>query len=240
MPLNLSARAADARELMDEADADPRMLEQTYRRFALVNAIVSRPGALYRRDVRPLARRGRVRILDVGAGGGDLCRVLAARLRRDGLDAEITALDPDERAMRWAQSHDAGAGARYRCAATADLVAAGETFDIVLSNHLLHHLTTDELSDLLDETRTLAGASGLVVHHDIARSPIAYGLFAAATFPFARSLFAGTFIRTDGLISIRRSYTAPELAALAPSGWTVRRGMPWRLEMRWEPGDARS
>jgi 2-polyprenyl-3-methyl-5-hydroxy-6-metoxy-1,4-benzoquinol methylase len=237
---DLSVRAADAVELMDDPAADLRMLEHTYRRFQIVNALVSRPGLIYRRDVRPRARRGRVRILDVGAGGGDLCRSLAAHLHRDGLDAEITALDPDERAMRWAEAHDGGAGARYRRQRTDDLVAAGEQYDIVLSNHLLHHLAPDELTALLADSERIVAPGGLVVHHDIARSRAAYGLFAAGTAPFAGNLLAGSFIRTDGLISIRRSYTADELAELAPSGWQARRGFPYRVELRWDPADARS
>jgi 2-polyprenyl-3-methyl-5-hydroxy-6-metoxy-1,4-benzoquinol methylase len=238
MSPDLSVRAVAARELMDDPHADQRMLEHTYLRFALINAAVSRPGLLYRRDIRPRARRGRLRILDVGSGGGDLCRMLAARLRREGLSAEITALDADERATRWASARDGGAGVRYLCARTADLVGAGETFDVVLSNHVLHHLGSEELQQLLSETRLLAGDGGLVVHGDIARSRSAYVLFAALTLPLAKNLLAGSFIREDGLTSIRRSYTASELAAVAPPGWRVHTGFPSRLELRWGPTDA--
>ncbi|MDQ4212927.1 methyltransferase domain-containing protein [Microbacterium sp. ASV81] len=224
---------------MDDPDADQRTLDRTYELFRLVNTVVSRPGALYRRDVRPRARAGRVRILDVGAGGGDLCRALARRLARDGLDAEITALDADERATRWAAAHDGGAGVVYRCARSAELVRAGERYDVVLSNHVLHHLAADELQGLLEDSRRLVGPDGLVAHHDIARGRIAYALFAAGSLPFARNVLSGSFIRADGLTSIRRSYTAAELADLAPDGWRVLREAPARLQLRWEPRDAR-
>lgn len=237
---DLSARAVDARELMDEPDADERMLGLTYDRFRIVNALVSRPGGVYRRDIRARARRGRVRILDVGAGGGDLCRDIARRLRRDGLAADITALDADERAIRWASAHDDGAGIDYRCALADELVQEGAQFDVVLSNHVLHHLSDAELPRMLHDSRTLVGESGVVVHHDIARAGAAYTLFRAVTAPFVRTALADTFIREDGLISIRRSYTREELAAVAPEGWTVRTRVPFRLELRWEPGDARS
>ena len=234
---DLRARATAERELMDAADADPAMLERTYERFRLVNAIVSRPGAVYRRDVRPGARRRRIRVLDVGAGGGDLCRALTGRLRRDGVDADVTALDLDPRAVAWARAHDDGAGVVYRCAPVSELVAGGEGFDIVLSNHLLHHLGEAELRRFLADTRRLVAPGGLVAHHDIARSRLAYAAFAAATLPFAGTLLRGSFIRPDGLTSIRRSYTAAELSAAAQPGWSVRRGFPARLELRWERDD---
>ena len=235
---DLSMRAAEARELMDDPNADIGMLEQTYTRFRLVNALVSRPGLLYRREIRPRARRGPIRILDIGAGGGDVCRMIAGRLRRAGLDAEITALDADARAIRWAADHDGGSGIRYRCAFAAELVAEGEQFDVVFSNHLLHHLTGAELDGLLRDSAALVGDGGVVVHRDIARTRFAYALYDAATWVFSGTLFRGSFIRQDGLISIRRSYTRRELASLVPSGWTVRFGLPSRLELRREPGSA--
>lgn len=240
MSVDLSARA-DVVELMDDPDADEEALGRTYRRFGAVNAVVSRPGRLYRQDIRPRAAAGRrLRILDIGAGGGDLCRYLARRLRRDGWDADITALDADERAISWASAHDEGAGIRYRHAFSGDLVAAGDTYDVVLSNHVLHHLAPTELHTVLDDSRTLAGSGGLVAHHDIARSRLAYTAFAAGTWPLARNLLAGSFIRVDGLLSIRRSYTPRELAAVVPSGWEVRSHVPARLELRWEGADGRS
>lgn len=237
----LSARDVDARELMDDPHADARMLARTYGRFGFVNALVSRPGTLYRRDIRPRAERSRsLRVLDIGAGGGDLCRLLAWRLRHDGLDAEITALDADDRAIRWASAHDGGAGIRYRRALTTELVAAGETYDVVLSNHVLHHLDDVELQTVLSDSVQLAAPDGLVSHRDIARSRTAHALFAAATWAISGTLLADSFIREDGLISIRRSYTVAELAAIAPAGWIVRGGVPSRLELRWEGEHARS
>lgn len=231
----LTVRDADARELMDDPGCDRRMLDRTYARFGVVNALVSGPGRIYRRDIRPRARSGRpLRILDVGAGGGDLCRLIARRLRRDGLTAHITALDADERAVEWAAAHDGGAGVHYRCARTDGLVRAGETFDVVLSNHVLHHLTAEELLAILGDTRALTAPGGLVAHHDIARSPVAHALFSIGTLPFAGNLLADSFIREDGLTSIRRSYTVPELAALVPPGWSVRSGFPFRVEVRGE------
>lgn len=240
MSSGLTARDVDVRELMDDPRADERMLARTYGRFGFVNAAVSRPGLIYRRDIRPRADRSRpLRILDIGAGGGDLCRLIAGRLRHDGLAADVTALDADERAIRWASAHDRGAGVHYRTALSSELVDGGETFDVVLSNHVLHHLDEAELQTVLDDSQRLLAPDGLASHHDIARSRAAYGLFAAATWPLSGNLLADSFIRTDGLLSIRRSYTVAELSAVVPPGWRVRGGVPARLELRWEDRGAR-
>ncbi|MCS3843989.1 methyltransferase domain-containing protein [Microbacterium sp. AK031] len=236
MRADLSARAVDERELMDDPDADHAMLERTYERFALINAVVSRWRAVYRRDIRPRARKQSLRVLDVGAGGGDVSRALAAWSSRDGLAVEVTALDADERAIRWARGRRGGV--EYRCAFTSELVDAGEVFDIVISNHLLHHLSDAELTALLRDSAALISRGGVVIHRDIARSRLAYLGFAAGTLPFASNLLAGSFIRADGLTSIRRAYTPVELSDAIPSDWQVRTAFPSRLELRYEVPDA--
>lgn len=238
MKPDLSARAVEARELMDSPDADSRMLERTYERFPLINAVVSRWRAVYRRDIRPRARTGPIRLLDVGAGGGDVSRAIAAWSHKDGLNVSVTALDADARAIAWARSR--GGDVEYRCAHTSELADAGEQFDLVISNHLLHHLGREELAAVLRDSVALIPDDGLVVHRDIERSRFAYLSFAVGTWPFARNLLADSFIRPDGLISIRRAYTASELASVVPSGWQVRRAFPARLELRWEASDAGS
>jgi 2-polyprenyl-3-methyl-5-hydroxy-6-metoxy-1,4-benzoquinol methylase len=229
----IDRRDADARERMDDPAADPAALERTYRRFDLVNRIVSRPAAVYEEWVRPhLSTTRTARLLDIGAGGGDLPREILRHAERDGLRLEVLAIDPDERAVRVASRH---AGPRFtaRVATTADLVAEGETFDVVWSNHVLHHLTPEELGSLLADTERLVAPGGIGVQGDIERSLGAYLGFWAATLPFAWNVLAGSFIRPDGLTSIRRSHTAPELAAAIPDGWRVKRGFPSRLELVW-------
>lgn len=229
----LHHRDEHALELMDDPAADPVALERTYRRFGLVNRIVSRPAAVYEEWVRPHLSPTRVsRLLDVGAGGGDLPRRILDLAERDGLRLEVLAIDPDERAIRAASRHG-GPQLRVRAATTADLVAEGETFDVVWSNHVLHHLTPTELGGLLADTEQLVAPGGIAVHGDIERSVGAYLGFWAATLPFAFTVFAGSFIRPDGLTSIRRSHTAPELARITPRGWRVKRGFPSRLELVW-------
>ncbi|MDT0157559.1 methyltransferase domain-containing protein [Microbacterium sp. ARD32] len=226
---DLSERATGARELMDEPDADRAMLDRTYALFPLVNAAVSGWRGVYRRDIRPFVRRGALRVLDVGAGGGDLTRMIAGRLRQDGCDAQVTGLDIDPRAVSWASAQDGPPGVRWLCASTSDLVADGEIFDLVISNHVLHHLARGQLADVLADSVRLLAPEGAVLHGDIARSRTAYALFSAATWPLARTVLAGSFIRPDGLTSIRRAFTADELAAVAGDGWSIERRMPSRL-----------
>ena len=64
-----------------------------------------------------------------------------------------------------------------------------------------------------------------MLHSDLRRSRAAYLGWAATSWPAARD----SFLFTDGLRSIRRSYVPAELAAVVPPGWRVHPQAPFRL-----------
>ena len=210
-------RAFDAVEKMDLPDCDPVRLERTYRQFGLVNGALSGWRRLYRREIRPLlSAESATTLLDVGSGGGDLAVRLSRWAAKDRVRLHVTGIDPDGRAHAFAAGRPPLAGVDFRQAHTTGLLREGLSFDVVISNHVLHHLQPAGLQQFLADSEALARTK--VLHNDLRRSPAAYALFAVAALPFR-----GSFIREDGLTSIRRSYTPQELAALAPPGWRVER-----------------
>lgn len=218
---SLAARDTEVRELMDDPGCDPVRLAATLRRFGAVNRLVAGWAHVYRTRLRPLVESGG-RVLDLGCGGGDVTAHLARLGRRDGLDVQWLGADPDPRAIAVAERRSAP-GLAFRCVDGTGLLAAGERFDAVISSHVLHHLGPDELRAFADDS--LALSRGPVLHSDIARSRAAYLLYGIGITPFA----PGTFLRTDGLRSIRRSYRPAELAHALGPRWRIERPVPFRL-----------
>jgi 2-polyprenyl-3-methyl-5-hydroxy-6-metoxy-1,4-benzoquinol methylase len=219
-------RAVDAVEKMDLPDCDPDRLERTYRQFALVNGALSGWRRLYGREIRPLLPAGSTTLLDVGSGGGDLAVTLAHWAARDGFRLHVTGIDPDFRAHSFASRREPVPGVEFRRAHTAELLREGLSFDVVMSNHVLHHLAPSELQPFLADSQELARTK--VLHNDLRRSAAAYALFAVAALPFR-----GSYIRQDGLTSIRRSYIPEELGALAPPGWHVEHSSAFHQLLAW-------
>lgn len=218
----LRRRAERAVEEMDRPDCDPRRLERTYAQFALVNRAVSGWRSIYRTYLRPaLSASSVTTVLDIGCGGGDVAIMLARWAAHDGRRLEVLAIDPDDRAYRFAAGRPRIQGVAFRQASTRVLVDEGRTFDVVISNHVIHHLTPPQFQLFLNDSALLC--HGIALHNDIRRSTAAYALFAAGSWPLR-----GSYIRVDGLTSIRRSYTTEELIAAAPPGWQVRRHSPFR------------
>ena len=207
---------------MDREDCDPTRLHRTYARFPVVNGLLSGWHRTYAQRIRPLLRaHGTASLLDIGCGSGDVARSLAQWARRDGFRLSVTAIDPDERAFAFASQTPPVESVAYRKAHSSELVAEGRKFDVVISNHILHHLDAGQLAAVLHDSEALS--RGLCLHNDLNRSNVSYLLFLAGFWP----LGLGSYICGDGLTSIRRSYTAAELRAAVPASWSVEQNGPW-------------
>lgn len=224
MPFFLSQRDTFSSERMEDPKCDIEELENTYRQFEKVNILLGRWRYLYKKFIRPHLSNERSRsLLDIGFGGGDIPRRLKQWAVRDNLLLNITAIDPDPRAFAYVQTHSYSESIEFKNCDLSDLDPAIHSFDFIISNHLLHHLSPSELTTMLEQSRSLC--THTVLFNDLRRSDTAYGLFNLLSRPF----FHSSMITEDGLISIKRSYTMRELRDFVPIGWQVRQLFPFRL-----------
>ncbi len=228
VPLFLANRLTGARELMEDPGCDLARLNRTFAQFRAINSLVSGWRHIYRRYLRPAAAVAGTKLLDIGFVSGDIPIRLAEWARRDGLDLRITAVDTDPRALAYVAGLEVPESVTFRGEAPAALLARGERFDLVISNHLIHHFEEPTLAEFCDVTRRLARR--LVIHNAIVRGDFAYLGFFALTAP----LFRRSFIVRDGLTSIRRSFSHRELRRLAPEGWRAVRTFPFHHLLVWE------
>lgn len=243
----LSLRNPGLVEWMDRPDCDPVTLRNTYRYFPVINRFISRWHTVYRHHIRPLLRHNRRNsLLDVGSGGGDITKCIHKWAAHDGFVLDVSGIDPDPRAHEFVLGRNTGVQRRetdgregnfvrdssdrqesgrlhFLQADTGALRHEGRTFDFVICNHVLHHLSDHDLLGFLEDLDALSDRR--VVCSDIERSAIGFGLFSLATWP----LFPNSFIRADGLISIRKSYRAEELRDAVPHKWQIVRQFPFRL-----------
>jgi 2-polyprenyl-3-methyl-5-hydroxy-6-metoxy-1,4-benzoquinol methylase len=230
MPYYLTKRDTNSTEQMDDPCCNREKLFNTYRQFSTLNTLLSGWKRIYKSYIKPIlsTQPSPCSLLDIGFGGGDIPLKLAHWAAADGLSLKITAIETDKRAFEYVQRLSAPDNVTFKLALSADLVSAGQQFDFVISNHLLHHLTPDELHRLLYESKKLSRKC--IIFNDLARSDTAYGLFQL----FSRPFFRRSFITADGLTSIKRSYTRQELESHTPDGWTVESFFPFRLLLRYE------
>ena len=160
--------------------------------------------ARFKRDAageRPLAG---LRLLDIGCGGGLTCEPLAR------LGARVTAIDAGERNIEVARTHAAGQGLAidYRFAAAADVVAAGERFDAVLSLEVVEHVA--DRRAFLADCCSLVAPGGVLLLATLNRTAKSFLLGIVAAEYVLRWLPAGTH---DWNRFVRPSELAADLRA---------------------------
>lgn len=216
-------------ERMDDRSIGGRELEEALVQLGWINRLL---GAhwITLEGIRQLWRRSgmpaQLTLLDVGAGGGELCTLLLAWGRLVGVDLRIHLLDLhpetcDFARRRWRQE-------RRILVEQGDLrhLAPGRA-DIVTASLVLHHLPTDELPGALLGLKR-ASRLGVVVN-DLHRHPLAAALIAGAT----RALSRNPMIRHDAPLSVRRGFRAADFEALRKTPGLERLVYGWRPLFRY-------
>lgn len=234
-----------AAELIDQPDASRERLAESFEDLARLNRYLG--GAATIAHQWRLLSNGRfsgdLRVLDVGAGGGDILVALARWLDARRLRMTGVALDRGSGAVELAARRLATSSFADRLAVVRgdalDLPFADGVFHFVYCSTFLHHFSERDAVAVLREMARVTKL-GLVVS-DLRRSRAAY---AAARF-MAATLWRGhPCTRHDGPVSVRAAYTPAEARRLAEragladraGALTVEAQPFFRWALRWRRG----
>lgn len=167
-------------------------------------------------------------VLDLGAGSGELLRLTATWARRTGRRAFLAGLEINAAAAKAIRTESVEFPEIAAVRANAlGLPFASRSFDYVVCSLFTHHFKDDGVRAILREMNRVARCAVIVI--DLHRHPLAYFLFTTA----AKLFFHNRLIRSDGALSILRSFVPAELMRLARAAGLqsarVRRRFPFRL-----------
>ncbi|MDD5761022.1 MAG: methyltransferase domain-containing protein [bacterium] len=154
-------------------------------------------------------------VLDVATGTADIPVTIAKWARQAGIRVRVTAVDLDPLTINIARKRS-----KYYpeiTLAVADgfnLPFANQRFDYVLCSKTAHHFTDEEVTLMIREFSRVARRGYVIV--DLRRNWIAYILIFLMTRLFSRNRLS----RSDGPLSVLKSFTPEELAALASKSGT--------------------
>ena len=173
-------------------------------------------------------------VVDVGCGGGDTLRRIAAWAKRKGVPVRLVGIDLNPYSRRYVQefatAHPAGnAEAITWITGDAFSYVPPEPVDVILSSLFTHHLPTDEIVRFLAWMEGTARLGWFV--NDLLRSTRSYTLFKA----LSRVARWHRFVQHDGPVSIRRAFQDDDwlrmaaMAGLSAGDVTLRHWNPGRL-----------
>ena len=217
-------------EHLDKGDYTAEEYEGCLVELRRVNKYLGDARALRRSLLREIERAGlkSFSVLDVGAGSGELLRVIARWARQGARRAQLVGLELNARsvgAMREESAEFADISAVRGDALR--LPFTDDEFDYAMCSLFTHHFKDEQVITILSELNRVARRGVFII--DLHRHPLAYALYNTA----GRLVLHNRLIREDGALSILRSFHADELRALAERAELrsikVERRFPFRL-----------
>jgi ubiquinone/menaquinone biosynthesis C-methylase UbiE len=138
-----------------------------------------------------------MRLLEVGAGGGDVPLSAGRALRKEGVELRVTLLDR-------VSSHLPVNGTPAVAGDAVRLPFRAEGFEVVSCNLLAHHFDPDGLLRVASEALRVARVAVLI--NDLIRSPLHLALVYAGL-----PLFRSRITWHDAPASVRQAYTMEEM-----------------------------
>ena len=215
-------------EALDDPTLDRQTARATLEDISRANRYLGGSAAVAH-GVRQILNGGQhstVTILDVGAGAGDVLVSLERLLARQGVVAEGIAID-------WHREAAAMASERRLSALVGDattLPFGDRSVDVVVASQLLHHCSTAGAIQLVRELHRVARVGVVIADLRSVRLAV-WGIWLASFV-----LRFHPVSRADGVVSVRRGFSKPELAEVcraAGASATVCRRPGYRLVAFW-------
>jgi len=149
-------------------------------------------------------------VLDVATGTADIPVTIAKWARQAGIRVRVTAVDLDPLTINIARKRSKHYPEITLAVADGfNLPFANQRFDYVICSKTAHHFTDEGVTRIIREFSRVARRGYVIV--DLRRNWIAYILILLMTRLFSRNRLS----RSDGPLSVLKSFTPEELAALA-------------------------
>lgn len=170
-------------------------------------------------------------VLDVGAGSGELLRVIANFARGQNRDAKLLGLDFNQISAAAIREESRQFKEIFAVRGNAvSLPFTNDAFDYAICSLFTHHLKDEMIVETLREMRRVSRRRVFVI--DLHRHPIAYYLYTT----IGKIFLHNRLIRHDGALSILRSFKPEELNNLARQAdfknFSVERHFPFRLVLK--------
>jgi 2-polyprenyl-3-methyl-5-hydroxy-6-metoxy-1,4-benzoquinol methylase len=215
------------KELLDQDSIPFADIERNMRELDLINTWLGGHRISVAGLKQLLGGRRRIRICEIGCGGGDNLRVLSRYCRKQGITAEVIGVDLNEHCIAVARENWKGDHAEWLHSDYRDVVFDRRKPDIIFSSLFCHHFTDEELVSMIRWMEKNSAAGWYV--NDLHRHPLAYHSIRWLTKFLSRSYL----VKNDAPLSVLRGFTRAEWTTILQKAGIGPYQLKWKWAFRW-------
>ena len=220
----------DEDEIMDDFSIDGVVLHDALDKLATINKLLGGNSVTLnglKILLKDHSKMTPIIIIDLGCGGGDILRSIAAFGKNEGYNFQLIGVDANKNATDYAETLSKDfENIRFLHVDVFSEAFKTLHYDVVITTLFLHHFKEIQLLQLLNHLLETARI-GIVVN-DLHRHRLAYYLFKLITIPVSNKM-----IIADGLTSVLRGFKRKELVDLSKQ-LKIRYQLKWKWAFRYQ------
>jgi SAM-dependent methyltransferase len=221
------AKRSYEKEFLDRDDIPFADIERNMRELDFINTWLGGHGISVKGLKKLLGGRHRIRICEIGCGGGDNLRVLCRYCRRRGVDVEVIGIDSNEHCITVAREKWRDGNADWMHLDYRQVIFDRRKPDIIFSSLFCHHFTDEELVTMIGWMEKNAVAGWYI--NDLQRHPAAYYSIRWLTRCWSRSYL----VKNDAPLSVLRGFTRSEWKTILQKAGVGAYTLQWKWAFRW-------
>ena len=194
---------SEKKELLDATDIPEEDLYQNLRELNSINRLLGGYTISFWALKKILSPSHPVSLIDIGCGGGDTLQNIAQLAKKNNFPITLYGIDMKPVCIQYAQSRNIQNNVRYFCDDYKNLFLHLPKVDIIHASLFCHHLSEEELLDLLKFSKH--HKSTLIIN-DLERNAWAYYAIKFLTFCFSHSYL----VKNDAPLSVARGFKKKE------------------------------
>lgn len=217
------------KELMDDLNLSSDDLRRNLEELELVNKYLGGHQITINglNQAHKHLKKDRLKILDIGSGGGDTLRMIDKWAGRKNLKVSLTGLDANQFMIDFAKSRCKDIeGIQFIKHNVFEIESLEEEFDIITLNLFCHHFTDEELKRIINGLRN---KTKTIIINDLHRNVIAY----YSIWALAHIFNASYLFKNDAPLSVKRSFKKNEIESIFSLNGELDIIVKWKWAFRW-------
>ena len=217
---------------MDDLTYDGPLMDQTLSELETINTWLGGNNvtmSALREILSGIDRKGKVRIVDLGCGRGDILQNIEKWSRNNQITVDLIGIDANDYIVNMAnQSLPKGSQIKFECIDILSAEFQSQQFDIVIGTLFFHHFSDHQLISFFRGLKNQAKIGFIV--NDIHRHPIAFYSIWLLTRLFSRS----SMVKYDAPLSVMRAFKKAELTRILHQAGVRNFKIRWKWAFRWQ------